>query len=80
MKECIKNVAFKLHHTSSICKKNYLDPKLIEFYNNYPDEFIEYFYAPRTKNIDIVIISHLYIHSKNKCQNTYLISINRSNV
>ena len=59
MKECIKNVAFKLHHTSSICKKNYLDPKLIEFYNNYPDEFIEYFYAPRTKNIDIVISTKL---------------------
>lgn len=59
MKECIKNVAFKLHHTSSICKKNYLDPKLIEFYNDYPDEFIEYFYAPRTKNIDIVISTKL---------------------
>ena len=59
MKECIKNVAFKLHHTSSICKKNYLDPKLIEFYNNYPDEFIEYFYAPRKKNIDIVISTKL---------------------
>ena len=59
MKECIKNVAFKLHHTPSICKKNYLDPKLIEFYNNYPDEFIEYFYAPRTKNIDIVISTKL---------------------
>ena len=59
MKECIKNVAFKLHHTSSFCKKNYLDPKLIEFYNDYPDEFIEYFYAPRTKNIDIVISTKL---------------------
>lgn len=59
MKECIKNVAFKLHHTPSICKKNYLDPKLIEFYNNYSDEFIEYFYAPRTKNIDIVISTKL---------------------
>ena len=59
MKKCIENVAFKLHHTPSICKKNYLDPKLIEFYNNYPDEFIEYFYSPRSKNIDIVISKKL---------------------
>ena len=59
MKECIQNVALKLHHTSSICKKNYLNPKLIEFYNDYPDEFIEYFYAPRTKNIDVVISEKL---------------------
>ena len=59
MKKCIENVAFKLHHTASICKKNYLNPKLIEFYNDYPDEFIEYFYAPKTKNIDIIISKKL---------------------
>lgn len=59
MKKCIEYVAFKLHHTPSICKKNYLNPKLIEFYNDYPDEFIEYFYAPKTKNIDIIISKKL---------------------
>lgn len=55
MKKCIENVAFKLHHTPSICKKNYLNPKLMEFYNDYPDEFLQFFYTPKTKNIDIII-------------------------
>ena len=55
MKKCIENVAFKLHHTTSICKKNYLNPKLMEFYNDYPDEFLQFFYTPKTKNIDIII-------------------------
>jgi len=59
MKKCIENVAFKLHHTPSICKKNYIDPKLIEFYNDYPDEFIDYFYSARSKNIDIIISKKL---------------------
>tara|TARA_B100000683_G_scaffold206064_1_gene199813 strand:+ start:898 stop:1863 length:966 start_codon:yes stop_codon:yes gene_type:complete len=59
MKKCIENVAFKLHHTASICKKNYLNPRLIEFYNDYPDEFLQFFYAPKTKNIDIIISKKL---------------------
>ena len=59
MKKCIENVAFKLHHTASICKKNYLNPRLIEFYNDYPDEFLQFFYVPKTKNIDIIISKKL---------------------
>jgi DNA topoisomerase-1 len=45
----IDEVAKKLHHTSAICKKNYLDSKLIKFYEDDPEKFIKYF-----KNGDIV--------------------------
>ena len=32
LKDSIDMVADKLHHTSTICKKSYIDPKLVEFY------------------------------------------------
>ena len=40
---CIDKVANKLHHTPSICKKNYIDPKLIEFYMKDKEKFKKYF-------------------------------------
>tara|TARA_R110002074_G_scaffold383293_2_gene563520 strand:+ start:2958 stop:3875 length:918 start_codon:yes stop_codon:yes gene_type:complete len=43
LKNAIENVANSLHHTPSICKKNYLDPKLIKFYEKNKEKFIEYF-------------------------------------
>ena len=43
LKLAIENVANKLHHTPAICKKNYLDPKLIEFYEKDKNKFIKYF-------------------------------------
>lgn len=43
IKDCIDNVAYKLHHTSSICKKNYLEPKLIEKFTDNPIKFREDF-------------------------------------
>ena len=42
-KECVEKVAKKLHHTPSICNKNYLDPKLINFYKTDIDKFNDYF-------------------------------------
>lgn len=42
-KKCITIVADKLHHTPSICKKNYIDNNLIEFYKSQPEKFIKYF-------------------------------------
>ena len=36
-------VAQKLHHTSAICKKNYIDPKLIQFYEQNEKKFKTYF-------------------------------------
>tara|TARA_B110000285_G_scaffold164913_1_gene184202 strand:+ start:609 stop:1574 length:966 start_codon:yes stop_codon:yes gene_type:complete len=55
LKECIAGVAFKLHHTPSVCKKNYLEPKLIQFYNEYPQEFLKYFDVKNNSKIDIQI-------------------------
>ena len=43
MNECIEHVANKLHHTPAICKKDYLNNKLIEFYKNDPNKFKKYF-------------------------------------
>lgn len=43
LKLSIEQVANKLHHTPAICKKNYLDPKLIEFYEKDKNKFIKYF-------------------------------------
>lgn len=43
LKLAIEKVANKLHHTPAICKKNYLDPKLIEFYEKDKNKFIKYF-------------------------------------
>ena len=39
----IEFVADKLHHTPSICKKNYIDPKLVEYYEKDPDKFCKFF-------------------------------------
>ncbi len=37
--ESVDMVAQKLHHTSAICKKNYIDPKLIQFYERNEEEY-----------------------------------------
>lgn len=39
LKKSIEITAEKLHHTPSICKKNYIDPKLIKFFENKPNSF-----------------------------------------
>jgi DNA topoisomerase I len=43
LKDCIKNVSIKLHNTPAICKSNYLDPELMEFYKNDPEGFKKHF-------------------------------------
>lgn len=43
LKYNIDMVSNSLHHTSAICKKNYLDPKLIKFYNKDKSKFIKFF-------------------------------------
>jgi DNA topoisomerase-1 len=43
LKESIEKTAYKLHHTPAICKKNYLDSKLIKFYEKNQKKFLEYF-------------------------------------
>ena len=41
--QSVDMVAQKLHHTSAICKKNYIDPKLIQFYERNEKKFKTYF-------------------------------------
>ena len=43
LKKCIESVSIKLHNTPAICKSNYLDPELMEFYKNDPGGFREHF-------------------------------------
>ena len=43
LNKCIDNVANKLHHTPAICKKDYINFKLIDFYKNTPDKFMTFF-------------------------------------
>ena len=43
IKESIIITAEKLHHTTSICKQNYLDPKLIKFYEKNKNKFLDFF-------------------------------------
>lgn len=43
LKKCIDKVANKLHNTPAICKSNYLDPELIQFYKSDPEKFKKYF-------------------------------------
>ena len=43
IKECIKKVADKLHHTPDVCKKNYIFTELIEFYKKDKTKFNNFF-------------------------------------
>jgi DNA topoisomerase-1 len=43
LKTSIEKTAFKLHHTPAICKKNYLDPKLINYYEKKQKDFFKFF-------------------------------------
>ena len=43
LKKCIENVSIKLHNTPTICKSNYLDPELMEFYKNDKEGFRGHF-------------------------------------
>lgn len=43
IKKSIKEVACALHNTSAVCKANYLDPELINFFNHDSDGFLKHF-------------------------------------
>jgi len=58
LKDGIEYVAKKLHHTPSICKSNYIDPKLVEFYENNPDKFCEYFKGNIDKRFTDFLMKH----------------------
>lgn len=47
----IDEVAKKLHHTPAICKKNYIDSKLLKFYEDDKVTFINYFKGGNITNL-----------------------------
>lgn len=49
LSQSVDMVAQKLHHTSAICKKNYIDPKLIQFYERNEKRFKTYFHGDVNK-------------------------------
>ena len=58
LKDGIEYVAKKLHHTPSICKSNYIDPKLVEFYERDSDKFCEYFKGNIDKRFTDFLTKH----------------------
>ena len=58
LKYGIEYVAKKLHHTPSICKSNYIDPKLVEYYERDPEKFCEYFKGNIDKRFTDFLIKH----------------------
>ena len=55
--ESIKKIAIKMHHTPSICKKNYINKELLDLYINSSDKFRYYF-----RSTDKEGISEDFIH------------------
>jgi DNA topoisomerase-1 len=58
LKDGIEYVAKKLHHTPSICKSNYIDPKLVDYYENNPEKFYEYFKGNVDKRFTDFLMKH----------------------
>ena len=55
----IKEVANKLHNTPAVCKSNYLDPEIINLFNENPHKFISIFDNDNKKQIINKYISFL---------------------
>ena len=49
LNECIDKVAFKLHNTRSVCKSNYLDPKVMESFLHDTQKFLTMFRSCESK-------------------------------
>ena len=59
IKECITEVAGKLHHTPEVCKKNYIFTELIEFYKKDKTTFNSYFRNNINKQFTQFLKNHL---------------------
>lgn len=53
--KAVMDVADKLHHTSAVCKKNYIDKQLIELYIENKDEFYNIFKVEGNRNKNLII-------------------------
>jgi len=59
LKECVQIVADKMHHSSSICKKNYLNPELMKMFLEQNDDFHDHFKDTSNDKICNAFISFL---------------------
>ena len=50
----IKQTATKLYHTPAICKRSYIDTRLVDLYNSSPNEFLDLYNSIATKKIDYI--------------------------
>ncbi len=61
IKESINKVAFKLHNTVGVCKSNYIDPEITNFYSIDPHKFVSYFKGDKN-SVSKHVIQSKYIH------------------
>ena len=59
LSESIKKIAHKMHHTPSICKKNYINKELIDMYIQSNDKFRYYFQSNGKESISDDFIQFL---------------------
>ena len=57
--ESIKKISFKMHHTASICKKNYINKELMDLYISNNDKFKYYFRSTTKDEISEELIKFL---------------------
>jgi len=55
IKDCIKQVADKLHHTPEVCKKNYIFSELIDFYKEDKPKFNKFFKSNITRQFTLFL-------------------------
>ncbi len=59
LSESIKRVATKMHHTPTICKKNYINKELMDIFVNHNDKFRYYFQSKDKEGISEDLIHFL---------------------
>jgi DNA topoisomerase-1 len=59
IKKSIEEVARKLHNTSAVCKANYLDPELINFFEEEKNNFLKHFNVQSKEEIYKKYVSFL---------------------
>jgi len=57
--ECIKKISFKMHHTPSICKNNYINKELMDLYLKHNDKFRYYFRSTIKEEVSEELIKFL---------------------
>lgn len=62
IKDSINLVSKRLHNTYSVCKSNYIDPELVNYYETEPEEFIKYFKINGSANYNKEDIYKKYVY------------------